>query len=262
MVDKVSSVLFKIVILVALFIGFVEYIHSSEGRELFSMLMGSYPFAAQIVKVTKNVVGFKEKIPIVTTSSFSFDIVKLLISALIKSAVVSVLLRIFCAIPDFSESQLYKWGIDRIDAQEKYMKGISYQFRVLLVNVVASVIIVFISNEIFKALYTYMELHLSKIMITVFAVTGAVFTMLFYIIIFSRSAGIALATAVSWVFLGKIFPKVLDVFGLNVICLLLYMSIYTNGFSTGSIGIGIVLLLWCACADIVQKSLLKITIGH
>lgn len=59
------------------------------------MLMGSYPFAAQIVKVTKNVVGFKEKIPIVTTSSFSFDIVKLLISALIKSAVVSVLLRIF-----------------------------------------------------------------------------------------------------------------------------------------------------------------------
>ena len=40
------------------------------------------------------------------------------------------------------------------------------------------------------------------------------------------------------------------------------MSIYTNGFSTGSIGIGIVLLLWCACADIVQKSLLKITIGY
>lgn len=142
------------------------------------------------------------------------------------------------------------------------MKRISYQFRALLVNVVVSVIIVFISNEIFKSLYTYMELHLSKVMLTAFAVVGAVLTILFYIIIFSRSAGIAVVTAVSWVFLGKIFPKVLDVFGLNIICLLLYMSIYTNGFSTSSIGIGIVLLLWCACADIVQKSLLKITIGR
>ena len=119
------------------------------------MLMGSYPFAAQIVKVTKNLIVFKEKISIVTTSIFSFDIVKLLILALIKSAVVSALLRIFCVVTNFSESKLYEWGIDRI--------------------------------EIFKSLYTYMTLHLSKVMLTI----------LFYIIIFSRSAGIVVVTAVS-----------------------------------------------------------------
>jgi len=91
---------------------------------------------------------------------------------------------------------------------------------------------------------------------------GAVLTILFYIIIFSRIAGITVAKAVFWALLGKIFPMVLDVFELNVICLLLYISIYTNGFSTSSIGLGILLLLWCTWADRIQNLFLKGTIKY
>lgn len=260
MADKVGKYLFGILVPVLLVIGLMEYMHSAEGAELFSSMLGEYPFADHIMKIVQSVIGYQSEIPLRTTSSVAFDMAKLLISAMIKSGVVSLLLTIFCSIPDFDEGALRRIGTDRIEATERYMNRPGYLLKALLINVAASLVVVCISNEILGYARGYVVENFAGNVVMVFSGVLLTAAIVAAVVVFSRAASATLGISLLWIIFAKLFPRILDVFGLNVLCLCLYASLYTYGFQSGALGWVFMIFVWSICADIVKKSLQKVIV--
>lgn len=254
---KIESVVVNLVVIAIVINAIIDYMNSGSGYRILVYLMNEIPFSEFIVRVIYKIFDFASEVPSISSSDTVNDFVKLLLSTLLLRPVAYIGYLMFCPIPYSAEAT--RTGM--IERQGEYMKKVSFRLKSFAVNFVAIILVVIASNRIIELVYQNFIQKQSNI-VQSFCYVIAICTAFFsYVLIFGSVAKISIGLSFLWAIFVKIFPEILKVFGTDALCLLFYISIYTNGFGRNAAGILMALIVWCAIADVAQAGVKNAIFG-
>lgn len=137
LIDKLLYKILAIIIIILFIVAFRELIVTDKDTSIaFGTLMGLLPFAKVISDVVCKILKYQYSIPLITTSSFLTDLIRLAFMAFIQPLVVGLFTAIFLRIPSS-----YTDYHDR----EKYMETFGYRVKELMLTVLTAPILAIIA---------------------------------------------------------------------------------------------------------------------
>ncbi len=147
LVDKLIYKILAIIVVVMFVAAFRELIITDKDvSAAFGAWMGVLPFSKQISDMICKIMKYKDSIPLITTSSFITDLIRLAFMAFIQPMVVSILSTIFLRIPS---------SIKDYAEREDYMSGLEYKVKELILTIVTAPALAILSAHFSTWLFTY-----------------------------------------------------------------------------------------------------------
>ena len=204
----------------------------------FGTLMGLLPFAKVISDVVCKILKYQYSIPLITTSSFLTDLIRLAFMAFIQPLVVGLFTAIFLRIPSS-----YTDYHDR----EKYMETFGYRVKELMLTVLTAPILAIIASWFSTWLFSYFANTFGDVVSVILGILSVIILGTVSIIPL-LIGGVAVGTAILWRIIVTLLSKMGTTFITNAMCLWVYIAIL-HGVE-GEIATSIIaLILWLFIMD-------------
>ena len=250
-VDRLVAKILGVVIIAAVIIVFRDRILTdSSVAAAFEGLMEVLPFSEDIAEAICKVMKYQYVIELESTASVLTELIKLAFMALLQPIVIGTLTRIFLPMPkelkDYHE-------------QEDYLDSAGYRVRELFMTVLAAPLLAVAAAWVSQWAMTYFAETFGSVLSVVLGIASVgIIGMLSVIPLLV--AGVTLGTAILWRLLITLLMKVATVFGMNVICLWVYLAFLNSagGQIAGSI---VSLIIWLLIMDFVASRLKYAIVG-
>ena len=197
--------------------------------------MGLLPFAKVISDVVCKILKYQYSIPLITTSSFLTDLIRL---AFIQPLAVGLFTAIFLRIPSS-----YTDYHDR----EKYMETFGYRVKELMLTVLTAPILAIIASWFSTWLFSYFANTFGDVVSVILGILSVIILGTVSIIPL-LIGGVAVGTAILWRIIVTLLSKMGTTFITNAMCLWVYIAIL-HGVE-GEIATSIIaLILWLFIMD-------------
>lgn len=241
--NKMWSKLLAVVVIVLFVIGFREMILTdSNVSTAFGALMGTLPFAKQVIDIICKVMKYQYAISSVTSTGLIGDFLKLAIMASIQPFIVGILSFLFLRVPSGTYYE-----------REEYMNGTSYRIKEMIITIITAPLIALAAAYITSFVSNYLSRNFGGWLSSILGIVVVVIMSAISIIPLLMG-GIALGTAILWRVVVTLLGKMATMMGTNVICLWIYLSIVC-GFHTQTFIAIISLIVWLIIMDFAMQSI-------
>lgn len=239
LIDKLLYKILAIIIIILFIVAFRELIVTDKDTSIaFGTLMGLLPFAKVISDVVCKILKYQYSIPLITTSSFLTDLIRLAFMAFIQPLVVGLFTAIFLRIPSS-----YTDYHDR----EKYMETFGYRVKELMLTVLTAPILAIIASWFSTWLFSYFANTFGDVVSVILGILSVIILSTVSIIPL-LIGGVAVGTAILWRIIVTLLSKMGTTFITNAMCLWVYIAIL-HGVE-GEIATSIIaLILWLFIMD-------------
>lgn len=239
LIDKLLYKILAIIIIILFIVAFRELIVTDKDTSIaFGTLMGLLPFAKVISDVVCKILKYQYSIPLITTSSFLTDLIRLAFMAFIQPLVVGLFTAIFLRIPSS-----YTDYHDR----EKYMETFGYRVKELMLTVLTAPILAIIASWFSTWLFSYFVNTFGDVVSVILGILSVIILGTVSIIPL-LIGGVAVGTAILWRIIVTLLSKMGTTFITNAMCLWVYIAIL-HGVE-GEIATSIIaLILWLFIMD-------------
>ncbi|OUQ46895.1 hypothetical protein B5E64_02425 [Drancourtella sp. An12] len=239
LIDKLLYKILAIIIIILFIVAFRELIVTDKDTSIaFGTLMGLLPFAKVISDVVCKILKYQYSIPLITTSSFLTDLIRLAFMAFIQPLVVGLFTAIFLRIPSS-----YTDYHDR----EKYMETFGYRVKELMLTVLTAPILAIIASWFSTWLFSYFANTFGDVVSVILGILSVIILGTVSIIPL-LIGGVAVGTAILWRIIVTLLSKMGTTFITNAMCLWVYIAIL-HGVE-GEIATSIIaLILWLFIMD-------------
>lgn len=239
LIDKLLYKILAIIIIILFIVAFRELIVTDKDTSIaFGTLMGLLPFAKVISDVVCKILKYQYSIPLITTSSFLTDLIRLAFMAFIQPLVVGLFTAIFLRIPSS-----YTDYHDR----EKYMETFGYRVKELMLTVLTAPILAIIASWFSTWLFSYFANTFGDVVSVILGILSVIILGTVSIIPL-LIGGVAVGTAILWRIIVTLLSKMGTTFITNAMCLWVYIAIL-HGVE-GEIATSIIaLILWLIIMD-------------
>lgn len=239
LIDKLLYKILAIIIIILFIVAFRELIVTDKDTSIaFGTLMGLLPFAKVISDVVCKILKYQYSIPLITTSSFLTDLIRLAFMAFIQPLVVGLFTAIFLRIPSS-----YTDYHDR----EKYMETFGYRVKELMLTVLTAPILAIIASWFSTWLFSYFANTFGDVVSVILGILSVIILGTVSIIPL-LIGGVAVGTAILWRIIVTLLSKMGTTFITNAMCLWVYITIL-HGVE-GEIATSIIaLILWLFIMD-------------
>lgn len=236
LIDKLLYKILAIIIIILFIVAFRELIVTDKDTSIaFGTLMGLLPFAKVISDVVCKILKYQYSIPLITTSSFLTDLIRL---AFIQPLAVGLFTAIFLRIPSS-----YTDYHDR----EKYMETFGYRVKELMLTVLTAPILAIIASWFSTWLFSYFANTFGDVVSVILGILSVIILGTVSIIPL-LIGGVAVGTAILWRIIVTLLSKMGTTFITNAMCLWVYIAIL-HGVE-GEIATSIIaLILWLFIMD-------------
>lgn len=239
LIDKLLYKILAIIIIILFIVAFRELIVTDKDTSIaFGTLMGLLPFAKVISDVVCKILKYQYSIPLITTSSFLTDLIRLAFMAFIQPLAVGLFTAIFLRIPSS-----YTDYHDR----EKYMETFGYRVKELMLTVLTAPILAIIASWFSTWLFSYFANTFGDVVSVILGILSVIILGTVSIIPL-LIGGVAVGTAILWRIIVTLLSKMGTTFITNAMCLWVYIAIL-HGVE-GEIATSIIaLILWLFIMD-------------
>ena len=251
LVDKLIYKILAIIVIVMFIAAFRELIITDKDvSTAFGAWMGILPFSKKISDMICKIMGYKYSIPLITTSSFITDLIRLAFMSALQPLVIGILSAIFLTLPS---------SIKDYADREDYMNSLTYKVKELILTIVTAPALAILSSHFSTWLFTYFTNTFGN---TLAAILGIVSTT----VLGGASLVPLLLKNVS--FLTALLWRIVITFGYgmgttyitNAMCIWVYLAI-CNGME-GQVATSVVsLIIWLIIMDFGLKCMQYAVVG-
>lgn len=251
----------SLAVIIVLLIWFSDFLKTPEGKSFLSKLLGEFPFAKFIYDTINDILGFNVKLPDISASSVSEDLIKLFVS----SSVSCLLFRLFSMIflnVRIPRNQILRGFQTDADIIDENTNSLLYKLKHSFFSALATSLSVLTSNWCITKVSAIISDKYSPPEDTYVTILALFVFFLAYSILFAVLSGYGLGFSLLKTAFFNVVPNLLSTFGTTSLMLGIYISHSATGFSLKTIIWILLFVIWSGTSDYFVNLLKKEIVKH
>ncbi|MBQ2974182.1 MAG: hypothetical protein IJE19_07490 [Clostridia bacterium] len=237
----------SVVGIIILFVCFGAFLSTSTGQVFLSSLMKEFPFFNFVYSTYNKIVGFENQLAEISLPSFSEDLIKLFIVTLVSSILFSLLTKLFNNIR-IPRNQILDNG-KNYEYIEETMKTPLFWIKNTAISIVSKLVGVGIGSFVIKLIVSQTTKIQDSYKRKIVYILLVIIFYCGYCLVNSILRKTTLHFAIFKTFIFSVLPELILTFVTTSLMLLIYFDLKNFGFSIKTIGLVLLLLIWCAVSE-------------
>ncbi|MBQ3136597.1 MAG: hypothetical protein IJB74_03855 [Clostridia bacterium] len=260
-IKKHLTKIISLTLIIILLIWFSEFLKTPEGKSFLANLMGEFPFAKFIYDTVNDILGYNVKLPEITASSVSEDLIKLFIS----SSVSCLLFRLFSILflnVRIPKNQILRGIRTDADIIDENTGSLLYRLKHSFFSGLSASVSVLISGWCIEKISAIISDKYSPPETTYITLLALLVFFLAYSVLFAILSGYGFGFSLLKTVFFNVVPNLLSTLGTTFFMLGIYISYTASGFSiTTFIWISL-FVIWAGVSDYFVNLLKKEIVRH